>query len=173
MSFSKCLLILPFVFICFKSWGLVIEDKRGRGDVVLPDHWSYERDLLGLPHVFLSPGGKEKVSVSLTLTGIEDVKLPGPDLKKNQKEYWRGREDWAKKRGIKILKFHPYMERLNQKKVRVHQIGVEYRGEGSELLEMSYYLECQKSFVHMKSVGPKVSLHQGEAVKIIDSYSCL
>lgn len=146
-------------------------DERGKVELALPSGWSYEKNLLALPHVFLSPKEK-RASFSITLTGIEGVHLPYKDLAKNQSQYQEGRKKWAEKREFTITKFIPYSESVTDK-VRTHRIGFIYKDKTTEYLEMSYYTECPKTLVHMKALGEFGSPNMRVGEKIFSSLKCL
>lgn len=162
-----------FLLVAYSAQAIMITDNRGQVEAALPQGWSYEKNLFGLPHVFLSPEGADRASFSLTLTGIGDVKLPVKDLKKNQGQYQEGRKKWAQTRDFIITKFIPY-NTFNSDKVPTHAIGFQYKDKKNvEYVEMSYFTECQDSLVHTKAVGILDSEKMKAALKIIDSLRCL
>lgn len=165
------LFILMTVFFSHLSFGAIIEDERGKVQVDLPSGWTYEKNLLGLPHVFLSSEKPEKTSVSLTLTGQEGVKLKVEDLKKNQSQYQDGRKTWAEDRKAKIVKFIPY-ESMKFKTQIGHSIGFIYEMNGKTYQEMSYYIECPQSFIHMKVLGIQNASGFNEGVGLVKSLNC-
>ncbi len=162
-----------FMFLAaYSAQALTINDKRGQIEVELPPGWSYEKELLGLPHVFLSPEGSDRANYSITLTGIGDVKLPVKDLQKNQKQYQEGRIKWAKQRDFKITKFIPYVN-FKTGLTLTHSIGVQYNDKKNvEYLEMSYFTECQDSLVHTKALGVLGTEKMKTAQQIIQSLRC-
>lgn len=172
--FFKFFFISALLITTYSAQALTIADKRGKVEIELPNGWKYEKDLFGLPHILLSPEGKDRASFSITLTGIGDLKLPANDLKNNQKQYQDGRKKWAESRGFKISKFIPYETFLVDKKISTHSIGVQYKDEKNvEYLEMSYFTECSDSLVHTKALGVLESENIKTAKKIILSLKCL
>ncbi len=171
MRFVHLLVIFSLVILPQKVLGVRIVDKRGSCELDLPSHWKYERDLFGLPHVFLSPGGTKKVSVSLTVTGLEAIRLPSHELMKNQDQYQNGRKEWAKRSGAEITSFYPYEKKMIGKVVS-HQIGVDYKLRNEEHSERSSFFECSKSLIHMKAVGPKTSAYFKEALLLMETLKC-
>lgn len=152
---------------------LTIEDQRGKVEIEQKAEWDYEKNLLGLPHVFLTKDQPERSSLSLTLTGIKGVNLPVKDLRKNQNQYQDGRKSWAKKHDATIEKFLPYEVLDNKNKVKVHIIGMDYKINNVGYLEKSYYAECPNSFVHLKLLSPKNEKRIREADEMIQSLKCL
>lgn len=152
---------------------LIIQDERGQVQLDLPSRWKYEKNLMGLPHVLLSPEGKDRASFSITLTGLAEMKLPTKELEKNQPEYQEGRKKWAESRGFKVIKFIPYALLKSGNKFQTHSIGFQYRDEKSEYTEMSYFTECPNSLVHTKALGESLSPNLTEALKIVKSLMCL
>jgi hypothetical protein len=167
----KILILLP-VFFTHLLFAATIEDPRGKLLVDVPAGWTYEQNLLGLPHVFLSSEKPEKTSVSLTLTGQEDVKLKVSDLKKNQTQYQEARRTWAQEREAKILSFDPY-ESLKFTNIQGHEVGVVYELGGKSYQEKSVFIECPQSLVHLKLLGLKNSPGVQEGIKLIRSAKCL
>lgn len=170
--FFKILSVFFLTVTAYSAQALTIVDKRGEVDVSLPAGWSYEKNILGLPHVFLAPDGADRASFSITLTGIADVGLPVKELQKNQKQYQEGRKKWAEQREFKISKFVPYATFKNGQ-ATTHSIGVQYKdAKNTEYLEMSYFTECPDSLVHTKALGVVGSENMQVAQKIISSLSC-
>ena len=153
------------------AWGITISDERGSLEVSLPSGWRYEKNFLALPHVLLSPE-VNRASFSITVTGIQDVKLPSLALEKNQTDYQDGRKKWAEKRDFIITQFIPYTEKTFNN-VRTHSIGFIYKDKKSEYLEMSYYTECPKTLVHTKALGILGTQNLQQAQTIISSLKCL
>lgn len=167
------LITVCFSQLTFSAHALVIEDERGKVEMTVPSDWKYEKNLLGLPHVFLTDEKPERTSLSLTLTGIEKLKLPVDVLKKNQSQYQEGRKEWANQREIKVERFFPYMDIETKQKIKMHEIGFEYSLKGFIYVEKSYYAECPNSFVHLKVIGRKTSPKISEADQIAKSLLCL
>lgn len=163
--------ILLMALITQVAIAAIIEDERGKALVDIPEGWTYEKNILGLPHVFMSSEKPEKTSVSLTLTGLEGVKLKMEDLKKNQGQYQDGRRTWALDREAKIVKFLPY-ENFKLKSHSAHSIGVTYELGGKTYEEISYYVECPLSFVHMKLLGVLGSQGVSAGKNLMKSLSC-
>lgn len=168
----KIILPLALLILSLPSWGMKISDERGSVFLDVPSDWKYEKNLLGIPHVFLSPDSTNRTSLSLTLTGIEDVKLPVNELKKNQEQYQKGRREWALERDFTILSFIPYETSKTKDKFAIHSIGFEYKDSQTTYFEQSYYVECPGSLVHLKILGPKNSVRMPEARKMIHSLVC-
>lgn len=172
MNFLKFFCLPLLTFISLDSGAMVISDERGIVEIDPPTTWKYEKNLMGLPHVLLSPGEEKKTSVSVTITGIENAVLSIEDLKKNQKSYQTGRIEWAKKRDVSITRFHPYSDFKTKDKVTGHQIGVDYKIGDAEQSEMSVYVECPQSFIHLKAVGPSHSQHTKDALNFMRTIRC-
>lgn len=170
--FFKIVSIFTLAVIANSAQALTVADKRGQVEVSLPAGWSYEKDILGLPHVFLGPEGDDRASFSITLTGIADVELPVKDLKKNQLQYQDGRKKWAESREFKISKFIPYSTFKNGQ-ATTHSIGVQYKdAKNIEYQEMSYFTECPDSLVHTKALGVVGSEKMKTALGIIQTLRC-
>jgi hypothetical protein len=165
--------IFSYCLLSFEAKAFVISDDRGKIDLEVPQNWKYKKNLLGLPHVFISSTDKQKTSLSVTMTGIVGVKLPHKELAKNQNDYQDGRKNWAKERHFRITQFYPYVVKLNSEKIKIHEIGLEYKKRDKEYTEISYFAECPKSFIHMKALGEKNSAGTLIAKKIPESLKCL
>lgn len=166
--------IAPFIFLATFSLEVqakIIEDQRGKVDVTLPGGWSYEQNILGLPHVFLTDEKPERTSLSMTLTGLAEVKLSEKDLKKTQIQYQQGRREYVEKRQGKVERFLPY--ELLSHRPRTHFIGIEYSLNKTSYREESYFVECPKSLVHLKLLGLKTSAKVPQAREIVRSLKCL
>lgn len=168
--FFKLLLLSILILGSYSVGAITVADERGSVELTLPQGWRYEKNLLGLPHVFLSPQEK-RASLSITITGIQDVNLPHKDLAKNQSQYQEGRKKWAQQREFTITKFIPYSHTINNK-ISTHSIGVLYKDKNVEYLEMSYFTECPRSLVHMKALGEFNSPHQLTVQQIPNSLHC-
>jgi hypothetical protein len=165
-----------FALLAFFTQGafaLTVTDQRGSIEVNLHKDWEYEQNILGLPHVFLTKDNPERTSLSLTLTGIKGVNLPVKDLQKNQEQYQSGRKAWAEKRDATVLKFIPYSASENSNKVKIHIIGMNYKMNGKDYLEKSFYAECPNSFVHLKLLTPNNSIRTQEAEEMVQALKCL
>lgn len=170
--FFKFLSVCLISLTAYSAQALTVTDKRGQVEVSLPVGWSYEKDILGLPHVFLGPEGADRASFSITLTGIADVELPVKDLKKNQSQYQDGRKKWAEAREFKITKFIPYTTFKNGQ-ATTHSIGVQYKdAKNVEYQELSYFTECPDTLVHTKALGVVGSEKMKTALAIIPTLSC-
>jgi hypothetical protein len=170
--FLKYLSVFMLAISAYSAQAITVTDKRGQVEVSLPPGWSYEKEILGLPHVFLAPEGEDRASFSITLTGIADVELPVKDLKQNQTQYQEGRKKWAAAREFKISQFIPYSTFKNGK-ATTHSIGVQYKdAKNVEYQELSYFTECPDSLVHTKALGVLGSEKMKTAQGIIQTLSC-
>lgn len=163
---------VAFFYVIFSSTithALVVNDPKGKIEISIPTAWKYEKDLFGLPHVFLSSGDSDKISVSLTLTGIADVKLSPKELKNNQKDYQQGRSEWALSRNFTIINFQPYESFKSNEGKQVHSIGFNYKNSDIQQSEKSYYIECPETLVHLKALGKTLT----EVPGMIKSLKCL
>jgi hypothetical protein len=170
--FFKFLSVLIMTLTAYSAQALTVADNRGQVEVSLPTGWTYEKDIFGLPHVYLGPEGADRASFSITLTGIADVGLPVKDLKKNQQQYQDGRKKWAEQREFKITRFIPYSTFKNGQ-ATTHSIGVQYKdAKNVEYLELSYFTECPDSLVHTKALGVLGTEKMKTAQGIIQTLSC-
>lgn len=160
------------LLIAFNVKAMVVKDERGKVEVNVPKAWRYERNLLGLPHVFLTNESPVRSTLSLTLTGIEGVKLLGDNLEKTQQDYQTGRKVWADTRNAQNINFIPYSKSENPERIKIHQIGFEYDLAGKRYLEKTYYVECPKSLVNLKLLALKKSEKIKEAESIVSSLRC-
>lgn len=171
----KYKLVLNFfsLLLCNLAHSITVSDTRGSVEVISLKNWRYEKNILGLPHVFLTNEKPIRSTLSLTITGIDDVKLPVEDLKKNQSDYQKGRSDWAKTTGASEIKFSPYNATLNKQKVTIHEIGLDYSLAGNKYRERTYYIECPKSLINLKYVGAQDSLEFKNAHDLVMQLKCL
>lgn len=150
----------------------VINDSRGSISLDFPKNWKYEKNLLGLPHVLLTNDIPERSSLSITLTGLDNVKLPSKDLKQNQNQYQEGRKSWAQSRHAEIIEFLPYLETKTSDNKSIHSIGFKYKLGTQIYFEKSFYIECPKSLVHLKLLTPKDSPRILEGESIVKTLKC-
>jgi hypothetical protein len=150
LALAALVLFRPLV-----THALLLKDERGRIDIESPADWKYVRNFFGLPHVLLSPEEKEgrRGVLGITLTGKQGWDWDGKTLEKSQSEYREGRKKWATGVQAEIEDFIPYASLKTKGGVEIHAIGVKYRLQSTEMTEMSWYIECPKSFVHAKGVA--------------------
>jgi len=132
-----------------------LSDDRGQFSAFnhLPG-WEYHKNMMGLPHVFLKTTKKKKhSSFSVTFTG-QKIVLKEDKLKKKLEGYTQGRKEWAKKKKVKIKKFHKYEFTQTKQKMRIHIIGFDYSTPFlKNIKEKSIYLNCpDDSIIHFKAV---------------------
>jgi hypothetical protein len=151
----------------------VIQHQAKKTTINLSKKWYYLQDSFGVPHLFITKNEIAKSSISLTFTGLKEVKLSELGLSKTQGKYRQKRREWAKKRGVKLQSFHDYKPFKNKNKLQVHSVGMVYSLGKRIFDEFSYYIECPKEFIHIKSV----IIHSEDDVKrearsVIDSFAC-
>lgn len=172
-KFMKILAYLALLnFLTQVVSATVISDSRGSISLDFSKSWKYEKNLLGLPHVLLTNDSPERSSLSITLTGLENVQLPSKTLKKNQDQYKDGRLSWAKGRHAEIEEFLPYLETKTSDNKSIHSIGFKYKLGNQMYFEKSFYIECPKSLVHLKLLTPKDSPRILEGESIVKTLRC-
>ena len=129
---------------------------------------AYDKNLLGLPHVWTSPASNElgRSSLSLTITGAKSSGWNPSELKKSENEYQDGRKKWAQERGYKILSFVPFESKKNNFGLPIHSIGVIYQIKNVSYLELSHFIIVKNQIVHAKFIGP-TKLNEWEKFKPI------
>lgn len=150
-----------------------LKDERGSGTINLNEKWTYLTEVFGFPFLFLSPGKKPNSSIGVTFTGIKNAKINPKSLKNSQDKFQASRQKWAKKSDVEITKFVDYKYFVNSQKVPVHSIGFYYIQNNKNFLQMSYYMECPKNFVHLKSlIYDKHTALASDATQAVKSFKC-
>jgi len=164
-----CTLVLSNTYA--KSFKL--KDSKGSSVIKMSDDWTYLKDSMGLPHVFVSKGENPNSTLSITHVDIKELKLDPKKLAKTQEVYQDGRKRWAKKRKIEIITFTKYVNFKNMNKVNFHVVGLKYKLNENNFLEKSYYAECKKKLVHLKSVVFYKHLELGkQLLDSVDNFRC-
>lgn len=159
---NLCLFSLLFFWI---FWGqrfqahasYKLSDERGQlsADKNLPDGWTYHKNIMGLPHVFLKADNAKKghSSLSITFSGHK-LYLDDKNLKKKISEYKNGRKKWAKSKKAKIKSFYDYEYFETKNKMLIHIVGFKYSTPYlKNMIERSIYLNCpDKSLIHFKAI---------------------
>jgi hypothetical protein len=150
-----------------------LSDKRGAGKIQLEGKWSLLKQTLGMPFLFVSHKSDPNSSISITFTGIDNAALNPKSLSSGQSKYRNGRDKWALKVGVKILSFQAYKSIKNKNNITVHSIGHQYKHKSWVFDETSYYLECPKNFVHIKSlIYDKHNKLGSDAARAVESFKC-
>ena len=165
--------LFMLLFQALNGFATVIEDERGKIAIELNKDWKYEKNLMGLPHVFLSSEKPERSTLSITLSGLASISLSPSSLKKNEDQYKEGRKKWAEERNIKITNFQSYDSFQVKAGQTIHEIGFDYLLNKTNYTERSYFLECPNSLVHLKILGTKGSAKIKEAQNALKSVQCL
>ena len=116
---------------------------------------AYEKNLLGLPHSWVTVYNQEfgRSSLSLTITGQKTTGWNIEILKKTQSEYQDGRKKWAAERLYKVKKFYPFESHKNLHGLIINTIGFEYEIKNIEYKELSMFIEANNNLLHAKFVG--------------------
>lgn len=171
----KTLISIILISIISSSYAEVhfLKDNSGSGQVSLKQDWRHLKDSFGIPFIFVSKGKSPNSSIGITFSGIKNAKINPKALKDTQDKYFEGRKAWANKSDAQTLKFKKYKFFKNQNKIPVHSIGFDYKRNGSTFSETSYYLECHKNFVHVKTlIYSKHTVLRQDALEAINSFKC-
>jgi len=150
-----------------------LKDSRGHGQITLTQDWTLLKETLGIPFLFVSKGNNPNSSIGITFTGIKNAALNPKSLKTTQDKYKAGRKKWALKSDAQIVSFKDYQNFKNENKVSVHAVGHNYKHNNNLFFESSYYLECPKNFVHIKTlIYEKHNRLKSDAARAIQSFKC-
>ncbi len=127
-----------------------LKSPEGQLSIDLGNYWMYLEKSMGIPHLFASKTSAPKDSVMVIPKKVDSFKLDAKSLAKSQKDYQNEKQNWAKSEEVKIQKFHDY-EFKSLKDKSIHKIGTQYEFKGHSFTEFSYYLECKKSFILIKT----------------------
>lgn len=119
----------------------------------LPDKWNHYKDMLGLPLVFVSPSKeKQRITVSVTPTGLKDIPMNPKALKDQQNGWFSGRRKFVSKFKGKITGTYPYSLEKWKHLPEVHAIGYKYMVGEKQFVSHSFYFYCKEQLFHMKSL---------------------
>jgi hypothetical protein len=150
-----------------------LKDTRGHGIITLEREWTLLKETLGIPFLFVSKGDNPNSSIGITFTGIKNAALNSRSLKTTQDKYRAGRKKWAKNSDAEIISFKDYKNFKNKNNVPVHSVGHNYKQNNKLFFESSYYLECSKNFVHIKTlIYEKHNRLKSDAARAIQSFKC-
>ena len=150
-------LILMACFFAQPVWAKqqTVELRKGKVSFSLPgENWNYYKDMLGLPLVIVGPSkSSQRVTISVTATGVNKIKLNPEKLKTEQDTWFSGRKRFVDKFNGKILKKYDYQKRSTKNLDLVHRIGYRYQVEDKIFESYSYYYNCKDQLYHVKSLG--------------------
>ena len=139
--------------VCAKTQ--TVRLRNGAVSFELPsDKWSFYKDMLGLPLVIVSPSKKkQRITISVTATGINKLKLDPDKLEAEQKTWFLGRKRFVDKFNGVITKKYDYKKFKTVNLERVHRIGYQYKVEEKTFESFSYFYNCKAQLYHVKSLG--------------------
>jgi hypothetical protein len=169
----RIFLMINLIISSVYATSFELKDARGHGIITLEREWTLLKETLGIPFLFVSKGDNPNSSIGITFTGIKNAALNPKSLKTTQDKYRVGRKKWAKKSDAKILLFKDYKNFKNKNKLSVHSVGHNYKQNNKLFFETSYYLECPKNFVHIKTlIYEKHNRLKSDAARAIESFKC-
>jgi hypothetical protein len=152
-------LIFIFVVIIFSNLAFAkiqkLELRNGTVSFELPNkEWNYYRDMFGLPLVFVGPSrDNQRITISVTATGIEDLMLNPDKLESDQNRWFLGRKRFVEKLNGVITKKFEYKKISSANLPVIHKIGYQYQVENRVFESYSYFYNCNKQLYHVKSLG--------------------
>ncbi len=151
--------ILIFISLFFAANAFAkkqtVELRNGVVSFDLPNSdWSYYKDMLGLPLVFVGPSkDNQRITISVTATGIEKMNLDPEKLETDQNRWFFGRKKFVEKFKGRITKKYDYKKLKTKNLSLVHRIGYQYQVEDRIFESFSYYYNCKNQLYHVKSLG--------------------
>jgi hypothetical protein len=156
-------------------WAKTLELKHQNRTIFIKEfsNWELGKDLFGMPFIYFSPQKNgQRSNISFTDTGAS-LELDVKSLAENQKDYQKGRKEWAETVGASPLSFSPYKVTTNKLGHRVHQIGFSYQHEQKVYEETSYYIECRGKILFSKSLRLRENdEHDKNFRELIESIDC-
>ena len=145
LSLLTCLCFLP------SAHAEVLKDARGSMEITVPKGWDYAQNVLGMPHLWVSPLENERRNtMGLTFTGLKGANWTAETMAKEQGNYQTGRVAWAKKTNATIKQFlRPYVGKTVDQKL-IHGVGYVFEKNGTLETEGSYFILCPSSLNHLK-----------------------
>lgn len=161
--------------ISLTSYAKTIELKKNTRSIFINEKkgWTLGKDLFGMPYVYFSPKENgQRSNISFTDTGA-NLELEVKSLTTSQKNYQRGRKNWAKKVGATILGFNPYNVSINKHGHKLHRVGVNYIHDHKTYFEKSVYIECRGKILFSKSLRlSQNEIHEKEFSEILSNLDC-
>lgn len=144
--------------ILMPEWEIVqLQDARGNIEIKRPKSWEYLPGAFGLTHLFVTnPKVKNRTSISLTVTGINNLDFGAIAGERDYPQYKEGRLRWATKMGAVISQFEPYSFAKDGHANLIHKGGVAYHLSGQNYQEFSYFIMCtgkKSNLIHLKAVS--------------------
>jgi len=171
----NCLLILIFA-MSSQVLGEVktFQLDKAKIHLDLPEGWAGYKKMIGLPLVVTGPQKtNSRLILSITPTSIkEDNSLNFNSAQ--YKSYIAGRKKWVKEKGGSVNKIFKYKQ-TNWKNIKnVHVAGYRYTLASIQFEEYSYYLHCNKSLFHIKSLRRIKEFPKGheDFNNILQSFNC-
>jgi hypothetical protein len=171
--------MLPFVIaVSFASALPAIAEtfklEKGVVKFDVPRGWDSAEGLYGMPLTLLGEEKEGKRAVILvTPTGVNGVSFDGQALAKESKDYENGRRRWVASVGGNATNFRKYASAAWPGAQEVHTFGFDYELNGQKYSENSYYVVCNGSLYHLKSVVPGSVAEQSSSLeKSLRSFSC-
>jgi len=95
-------------------------------------------------------------------------------MKRDYPKYRQGRERWVKKHGGAVIQFHPFEEIKRLDGPTLYRAGYQYTLSNERYEELSYYINCPKELVHLKTLIAldTFSSEQEQVKKIVESFQC-
>ncbi len=159
----------------FISFFALAEQKVIEQKVKFNLAWQYEKDFMGFSHVWLADYQNNfRSNLSLTITGVKDLKFDLQTLHKEPQSYYQERQRWSQSRGFKFLDpIQPQLFNI-QSSEQFFSIGFTYQKLDKVIQEMTYYGYCQGELIHLKSVSLKSETQQlKELQNAIKKMECL
>lgn len=150
------------------------QNNFGKIDISLPVNWSYQKDLFGLPHVFLGQKIRSnRPSLAVVPSENDKIILDDDMSSETQNTFYSKRKSWVEMHEGKVVEFVPYKKNASLKIPLVHQFEFHYMLNNEIFIEKSLYFHCRKELFHLKSLVLKKDLQgQAELENIIKSLMC-
>lgn len=146
-----CLLITPNTFA--KNKATWVKLRKAEVGFSLPAKWNHYKDMLGLPLVFVSPRiNAQRITVSVTPTGLNDIPMDPKTLKKEQNGWFSGRRKFVSTFKGAITGTFPYSLEKWKHIPEVHAIGYKYKVADKHFVSHSFYFYCKEQLFHVKSL---------------------
>lgn len=147
----------------------------GKVQIEIPELWQEVTGLFGVQLSLLGPKkNSHRPVVMIDATDFSKYKFDKVALKKNEREYRTGKEEWLAKMKGKSISYFPYEVQNRSKDQVIHQVGLQYEIDGKKFVEKSYYVHCGQNLFHLKSLNllEDDKDYKDDIEKIVSTFSC-
>ncbi|MGE4232385.1 MAG: hypothetical protein AB7F43_03565 [Bacteriovoracia bacterium] len=174
---SKQILVFTLLLACASAFGASkrFDLPKGTVEFDIPSGWQSSKGLLGMPLVILSPeikGQKRAVLGVVPITKV-DYEITPNDVGTDSSNYKKGREKFLRSQNGKSLEYFP-LEPATLGESKGFTAGYKYKIGSVVAEEHTYYVVCNKTFFHLKTLYSEEnkSRFEPEMKKTLESFRC-